>query len=306
MKNHGSRKVLQWKLDIQHYYATIEHVQGTLNTPADAFSRLVEKAPSVSIHHIMVLKCSATQRKLIQNFHERLCAHNGVERTIALLTQHCPDETSTLHWKNLRHDVREYVMSCPTCQKWTHLTKLYGRHNSSSLHESRCSASPWTIGPLSIAKQFKYILVIIDTFTRYVELFPSKDVSADAATDALWRHSCRFGTPLEIMTDYGTQFMNTDRPCKDLRHYRIRHHISIPYSKEENGIVERENKEVNRHIRNILSDKECVANWPQMLCMHLDSVKQPLGASATALLFGNATVQEPGMMAEMDQMPSDR
>ena len=35
------------------------------------------------------------------------------------------------------------------------------------------------------------------------------------------------------------------------------------------------------------------------------SVKQPLGASPNALLFGNATVQEPGMMAEIDQMPSD-
>ena len=69
--------------------------------------------------------------------------------------------------------------------------------------------------------------------------------------------------------------------------------------------MERANKEVNRHIRNILSDKECVANWPQMLCMTEkllnSSVKQPLGASPNALLFGNATVQEPGMMAEMDQ-----
>jgi len=44
-----TNKVLQWKLDIRHYNATIEHVQGTLNTPADAFSRLVEKAPNISI-----------------------------------------------------------------------------------------------------------------------------------------------------------------------------------------------------------------------------------------------------------------
>jgi len=42
-----------------------------------------------------------------------------------------------------------------------------------------------TIGPLDIANQFKYILMIIETFTRYVELYPTKDVSADAATDAL-------------------------------------------------------------------------------------------------------------------------
>ena len=59
-----------------------------------------------------------------------------------------------------------------------------------------------TIGPLDIAKQFRYKLVIIDTFTRYIEPFPTKDFLADAATDALWRHSCRFGKPLEIMTDY--------------------------------------------------------------------------------------------------------
>jgi hypothetical protein len=38
----------------------------------------------------------------------------------------------------------------------------------------------------------------------------------------------------------------------------IRQHLTIPYSKEENGIVERANKEVNRHIRNILADEECI------------------------------------------------
>ena len=41
----------------------------------------------------------------------------------------------------------------------------------------------------------------------------------------------------------------------------------IPYSKEENGIVERENKEINRHTRNILAEKECVDDWPQMFCV---------------------------------------
>ena len=94
MNNHGSVKVLQWKLDIQHYNTTIERVPGVLNTPADVFSRLVDKAPSVDLHHIMVLKCSATQRKLIQKFHEWLCAHNGAERSIVLLTQHCTGKAS--------------------------------------------------------------------------------------------------------------------------------------------------------------------------------------------------------------------
>ena len=74
----------------------------------------------------------------------------------------------------------------------------------------------------------------------------------------------------------------------------VRHHKIIPYSKEENGIVERANKEVNRHIRNILSDRECAKNWPQMLCMTEkllnSSVKQPLGAAPNT--FGNAVLHD--------------
>ena len=58
-----------------------------------------------------------------------------------------------------------------------------------------------TIGPMDISKDFRYIIVIIDTFIRYVELFPALDVTAAAATDTLWRYFCRFGTPLEIVTD---------------------------------------------------------------------------------------------------------
>ena len=95
MNNYGSRKVPQWKLDIQHYNAMIEHVKDVLlNTPVDVFSRLVEKYTTVS--HIMILKCSEAHRGLIKKFHKLQFAHSGVERTIALLTQHCPEETSGL------------------------------------------------------------------------------------------------------------------------------------------------------------------------------------------------------------------
>ena len=43
-----------------------------------------------------------------------------------------------------------------------------------------------TIGPMDISTDFRYIIVVIDTVNRYVELFPAHDVTAAAATDALW------------------------------------------------------------------------------------------------------------------------
>ena len=55
MNNHGSRKVLQWKLDIQHYDAIIDHVTGAMNTPADDFSRMVERDATTEENHVMTL-----------------------------------------------------------------------------------------------------------------------------------------------------------------------------------------------------------------------------------------------------------
>ena len=86
MNQHGSRKVLLWKLDIQHYNAIIEHVPGKANIPADIFSRQIIRAPTLPLF----LHCSTEQRELIHKYHTHLYAHYGVERTIALLTQYDP------------------------------------------------------------------------------------------------------------------------------------------------------------------------------------------------------------------------
>ena len=125
-----------------------------------------------------------------------------------------------------------------------------------------------------------------------------------AVADALWCHTCRFTAPLEIVTDYGSQFVN-----QMLTHFHeltgVRHHMTIPYSKEENGIVERAYKEVNRHIRNIIFDKDIIKNWSNMLCMTEkllnSSVKQPLGVSPNTLLFGNAFHDDTSLLSHIDR-----
>ncbi len=53
-----------------------------------------------------------------------------------------------------------------------------------------------------------YILVIIDCFTRFVELYPIEDTSATLCAKALLNHVCRYGKPMTIRSDRGTQFAN--------------------------------------------------------------------------------------------------
>ena len=77
------------------------------------------------------------------------------------------------------------------------------------------------------------------------------------------------------------------------------HKISMAYSKEENAIVERSNKEVLRHLNAILFDKNIVDNW----CDYLPLVQRimnatthsSIGVSPASLLFGNSTQLDRGI-----------
>ena len=82
-----------------------------------------------------------------------------------------------------------------------------------------------SIGPLPSDMGIKYIIVIIDTFTRYVELFPKQEVTAVAAADTLWRHTCRFTAPLELVTNFVSQFVN-DLLTHFHQETGIKHHIT--------------------------------------------------------------------------------
>jgi len=68
-----------------------------------------------------------------------------------------------------RHELR-HMSKMDTWHKVTRVSIFF----LSTLKPMQCIALD-TIGSLNIAKQFKYIPVIIDTLTRYVELYLTKD-----------------------------------------------------------------------------------------------------------------------------------
>ena len=85
------------------------------------------------------------------------------------------------------------------------------------------------------------------------------------------------------MTDRSSQLMN-----QTLSNFAA---LTIPYSKEENGIVERATKEMNRLIRNILVDEDCLGT--NAVHDRNSSVKQPLEASPNTLVVGDSIPQDP-------------
>jgi transposase InsO family protein len=153
------------------------------------------------------------------------------------------------------------------------------------------------------------VIVIIDTFTRYVTLHAGKDASGGEAASAIHKHICTYGMPTSILTDNGSQFIN-EMILRMTELYGIEHETTTAYSKEENGLVERANKEVNRHLRDIIFDIEVKKEWaiylPMVQRLINSSVHMVLGVSPHQLIFGNSIDLQRGLIPTLNQEIENR
>jgi transposase InsO family protein len=93
-----------------------------------------------------------------------------------------------------------------------------------------------------------YVFMIIDTSTRWVELEHTLDATALSAAQCLLKHFGRFGAPLQLRSDNGPHFV-ADVLHEFLSLIGTQHCLTLAYSKEENALFERMNKEINRYLR---------------------------------------------------------
>ena len=80
------------------------------------------------------------------------------------------------------------------------------------------------------------IFVIVDTFTRWVELYATSDATALSAANCLLQHFDRFGAPHQLRSDKGPHFI-ADLIEEFLALVGTSHCLTLAYSKEKNVIV---------------------------------------------------------------------
>ena len=218
--------------------------------------------------------------------------HGGVDRTLRLLRDSLPPSK---WWTNMRDDVRTFIKNCPQCQFMQPARlQIHAQVEpfNMSVHKPMDRWNIDTIGPLPKDESGnQYIIVVVDAFSRFVELYAAKDVSALSAMKAILQAVGRYGTPSEILTDNnGSQYIAELN--KQLYDHMITQHVTImPYSHEENSIVERQNKEVMRHLRAIVFDRKIKTDWS--FCLPLiqrvmnASKNSTTGMTPAQLIFGN-------------------
>ncbi|GKT33460.1 hypothetical protein ADUPG1_007361, partial [Aduncisulcus paluster] len=212
---------------------------------------------SISTGNIYIPEDKSLHLALIRHFHSATTGHHGIRATIDKLKDY------GLTWTTMYIDVRKTIKGCLTCQKIAEQKKTTQAPTFSIAHE--VTGHTWfidSLGPLpKTADGYEYIMAATDAFSRYTELFPLTSLTAKEAMFHILSLIGRHGMPNTIHTDQGPQFANylADHVYDTLG---IRHHRVTPHHPTGNGMVERMNREIKRHLRAQMLELSEMSDWP--------------------------------------------
>ena len=237
----------RWAASLEDYDFEIKHRPGKKQGHVDALSRL------------MVVKQELTKEEtkdVLLRMHQD--GHLGIKKTLEM-------------FRGRFKGVNDYslcetvVKSCPSCQKATDYKprkKVTGHINSER---------PWDllsvdiVGPLPRTKEGRrFILTIIDCFSRYTILVPLKDHTAVTVGKALYENVIGyFGVPRGILSDRGAEFRSQVWE-EMLKLMDIQPHRTSPYYPQGNGMIERMHRTLGNLLRSKLIQKKD-KEWPLYL-----------------------------------------
>lgn len=162
------------------------------------------------------------------------------------------------------------------------------------------------VGPLRESREgYRYILSVVDYFTKWPEFVPLKSKSALEVARAIFGLQCRHGVAEIHISDNGTEFVNK-LMRKLLKISGTRQRVTSPYHPQTNGMVERQNRTVQEALRKCITEQN-QRNWPYYLEPLAYALRQKknraTGLSPFEMIHGRAMKLPVDNMH--DEIPSD-
>eukprot|EP00762_Andalucia_godoyi_P005374 ANDGO_06758.mRNA.1 Retrovirus-related Pol polyprotein from transposon 412 len=278
-------KLIRWRLRLQEYLFEVKHIPGSQNIVSDALSRC--------------FTLDASHERDLKEVHNCVVGHRGIRATLDLL------KSNGKSWPSMEQDVESFIRSCPTCQKIRTGPDSQSSVGTTMVEEPFHTVAIDTVGPLPAdADGNQYIIVAIDCFSRFVELRATRGATAEEAANFLIEIFGRYGAPRHLRSDQGPQFVA--RIIQQLlASLGTRPDYTIAYRPQSNGIVERTNGEVGRHLKAMVMDRRMNSVWSQALPFIQRilnaSVHSALGTSPAKILFGEAVHLDRYLLKDLDE-----
>lgn len=237
--------------------------------------------------YLQLVVPKALQTTVLRATHDSITsAHLGVKKTIKRTKRQ-------FYWYKLKESAREWVRKCAKCgaRKRPQITPR------APLEDYRVGAPmdrlvTDILGPLPVtARGNKYILLVGDHFTKWMEAYPIPDQTAETvAHRVVYDFISRFGVPLDIHSDQGRTYESNlfQQVCKLLDIHKTR---TSPYHPSSNGQAERFNQVLVNMIAAYVDDDQ--RNWdvhlPLLTSAYRSSQHETTGYTPNMLMFGRET-----------------
>ncbi|GJU45519.1 reverse transcriptase domain-containing protein [Tanacetum coccineum] len=193
-------------------------------------------------------------------------------------------------WPSIYKDAHELVKNCDSCQRQR---KISQRDEMPQNSIQVCKIfDVWGIDfmrPFPSSRGNKYILVVVDYLSKWVEAKALPTNDAREVYKFLKSLFARFGAPCAIISDRGTHFCN-DQFAKVMLKYGVTHRLSTAYHPQTSGQVEVSNRGLKRILERTVGENR--ASWSDKLDDALwafrTAYKTPIGCTPYKLVYGKA------------------
>ena len=252
---------------------------------------LMRSFPKLSVVDGVLFRQTAKFRQIVlpEKFHETVylelhtkMAHVGPEKVLELARQR-------FYWPRMEADIVRFVRKKCRCLVTKsqnvpvraplvpiQATYPFEMVEIDFLHLDKCQGG------------FEYVLVVVDHFTRFAQLYATRSKSSQAAAAKLWNEFIpTFGMPKQIHHDKGGEWNSL--LWKELHRYTgILATNTTPYNPRCDGMVERLNRTVINMLKSIPEGQKKMwkKHLPKLAFAYNSCVQKTTGFSPFYLMFG--------------------
>jgi hypothetical protein len=231
-----------------------------------------------------VIMPASLRHNFLRRVHEdKMTGHLGMTKTKQRVQMRA-------YWFKWREDVNKFCEKCDLCASRKPLSRKARAPMQQYLPGVTMErVSMDVLGPLPKSnKDNKFILLVCDYFTKWVEAFPMPNQEAQTVADLFVKEFvCRYGVPRKIFTDQGSNFQSElfNKVCAMLEIDKSR---TTPYHPQSDGLVERMNRTIEAMLSMFIAPGQ--RDWddvlPYVMMAYRSAVQETTGYSPNQMMLG--------------------